>query len=114
MNVNNATNEKNKQAASKRKLSVVMLAHYFSLVWRSGLFLTLFIIWIRNLVIGEKGIILHIEENTTLIIIFWLLFTIEMAFRFFPSKIRSPGCQKQFEKNYIKTGPHWGIPDTPA
>lgn len=103
METDNNKKEKNK-TVPKMKLSAVMVAHYFSLIWRSGLFLTFFIIWIRNLTVGEKGIINHIEENTTLIIIFWFLFTIEMTFRFFPSKVRSPGCQKQFARNYIKTG----------
>jgi hypothetical protein len=29
---------------------------------------------------------------------------VEMIFRFFPSRFESPGCQKQFARNYIKTG----------
>jgi len=34
----------------------------------------------------------------------WVIFAFEMLTRFFPSNIESPGCQKQFAKNYIKTG----------
>lgn len=104
MSVDDNTKTISKKAAHKNRISVVMFAHYFSLIWRGGLFLTLFILWVRKLVRGEEDVIFIIEKNPALIIIFWLLFTIEMFFRFFPSKIRSPGCQKQFAKNYIKTG----------
>ena len=31
----------------------------------------------------------------------WVLYAVEILLRLFPSKIESPGCQKQFEKNYI-------------
>ncbi len=34
----------------------------------------------------------------------WIIFVIEMALRFFPSMIESPGCQKQFGRNFIPTG----------
>ena len=34
----------------------------------------------------------------------WIVFVVEMIFRFFPSRYESPGCQKQFAKNYIKSG----------
>ena len=34
----------------------------------------------------------------------WAVFLVEMFLRFFPSRFESPGCQKQFAKNYIKTG----------
>ena len=34
----------------------------------------------------------------------WVMFVIEMILRFFPSRWESPGCQKQFSCNYVKTG----------
>jgi len=34
----------------------------------------------------------------------WLVYVVEMALRFFPSKLESMGCQKQFERNYKPTG----------
>jgi len=36
--------------------------------------------------------------------VIWLVFTVDMLMRFFPSKIESPGCQKQFRRNYLKSG----------
>ena len=33
-----------------------------------------------------------------------MVYAIEMLTRFFPSRLESPGCQKQFRRNYIKTG----------
>jgi hypothetical protein len=38
------------------------------------------------------------------IIVIFIMFIIEMTLRFFPSVLESPGCQKQFKRNYIKTG----------
>lgn len=40
------------------------------------------------------------EKMPPIIIITWAIFVVEMIFRFFPSKFESPGCQKQFAKNY--------------
>ena len=34
----------------------------------------------------------------------WAVFVLEMVMRFFPSRYESPGCQKQFARNYIKSG----------
>ncbi|MCQ2508811.1 MAG: hypothetical protein MJ097_08505, partial [Dorea sp.] len=33
-----------------------------------------------------------------------IIYTIEMFLRMFPSHVESPGCQKQFKKNYKSTG----------
>ena len=34
----------------------------------------------------------------------WVVFAVEMVLRFFPSRLESSGCQKQFRRNYVKTG----------
>ena len=44
------------------------------------------------------------EQYPAALVLVWLMFVIGMVLRFFPSDIESPGCQKQFAKNYIKTG----------
>ncbi len=87
-----------------RSHSAVMMAHYFSFTWRSCLFITLLVLWIANMVRGGETIVFRFEQHRGLMAVLWLLFTIEMLLRFFPSRFRSPGCQKQFAKNYIKTG----------
>ena len=88
----------------RKNMSVVMMAHYFSLTWRGILFLILLYLWIANMISGEKVIVYQYEKHTGMLLILWLLFAVEMVFRLFPSAIRSPGCQKQFARNYRKTG----------
>ena len=87
-----------------KRISVVMIAHYISLTWRSALCVTLLIIWIGGLVNGGESIMYHFEEHPFIMGILWILFVSEMIARFFPSGIRSPGCQKQFARNFQKTG----------
>ena len=45
-----------------------------------------------------------LEKRPVIITIIFVIFTAEMIGRFFPSRIESPGCQKQFARNYIKSG----------
>lgn len=42
----------------------------------------------------------------------WVVFAVEMALRFFPSKYESMGCQKQFRRNFIPTKIKETKPDT--
>ena len=88
----------------RKKHSAVMLSHYVSLAWRGALFITLLVLWIANRIMGGETIMYRFEQHKTLMLILWLMFTIEMGLRFFPSRFRSPGCQKQFAKYYQKTG----------
>ncbi|MDD7719487.1 MAG: hypothetical protein PUJ11_08335 [Eubacteriaceae bacterium] len=88
----------------KRRLSIVMLTHYFSLIWRSILFFIVLFIWVSDLINGNNTLVNQMSEHKLFLNMLWLFFAGEMVIRFFPSKIRSPGCQKQFERNYIKTG----------
>ena len=87
-----------------KKMSPVMIAHYFSLVWRSALCVILLVLWIGDLINGDSTIIYRFGEHPVLMVVLWLLFAVEMFARFFPSAIRSPGCQKQFARNYQPTG----------
>ena len=89
---------------SKRKRSNVMISHYFSLAWRGAICITLLILWIGNLIHGGETIMYRFESHPWIMRIIWLLFVIDMVARFFPSSIRSPGSQKQFAKNFQKTG----------
>lgn len=88
----------------KKKLSIVMITHYLDLVWRSVLFLVVLVIWITDIINGKDTLVHQMKEHWVILSVLWLFFAGEMIIRFFPSKIRSPGCQKQFAINYIKTG----------
>lgn len=52
---------------------------------------------------GEE-LILALEKRPIIIVVTWAVFVVEMIMRFFPSSFESPGCQKQFSRNYIKSG----------
>ena len=78
--------------------------HYIRLVYRSVLFILLLIAYIRFRLYSDASIIESAEKMPTIIYVTWLVFVIEMILRFFPSKYESPGCQKQFACNYIKSG----------
>ena len=44
------------------------------------------------------------DSYPVIIVLIWIIFTVEMVQRFIPSPTESPGCQKQFARNYIKSG----------
>ena len=88
----------------RKKRSNVMISHYFSLAWRGAICITLLILWIGNIIHGGETIMYRFESHPWIMRIIWLLFVIDMVARFFPSSIRSPGSQKQFAKNFQKTG----------
>ncbi|MCR4946661.1 MAG: hypothetical protein K5929_06960 [Lachnospiraceae bacterium] len=87
-----------------KKISVVSTIHYVRLFYRSVLFILLVISYIRFRLFNEESIIDSVEKMPTIIIVTWAVFVAEMIMRFFPHKYESPGCQKQFARNYIKSG----------
>lgn len=78
--------------------------HYIRLIYRSALFLMLLGGYIYFFVFTGGDIAAAIDKRPAIIVVTWAVFVTEMIFRFFPSRFESPGCQKQFEKNYIKSG----------
>ncbi len=88
----------------QKKLTTVGAFHYFRLVYRSVLFLVLLVVYIMARVNGSVDMIDTLEQRPLIISVICTLFTVEMIFRFFPSRLESPGCQKQFARNYIKSG----------
>jgi hypothetical protein len=60
--------------------------------------------YIRFRLFSEEPILESIEKMPIIIYITWAVFVVEMIMRFFPSKYESPGCQKQFARNYKKSG----------
>ena len=88
----------------RKKISVVSTLHYIRLAYRSALFVLLLISYIRYRIFNEAPVIERVEGTPVIIYITWAVFVIEMIMRFFPSRYESPGCQKQFAGNYIKSG----------
>ena len=77
----------------RKKLSRISALHYFKLLVRVLLFLAVLVFYIL-----DKTDVL--KNFTPLLIVIWVFFIVEMLFRFFPSKVESMGCQKQFARNY--------------
>lgn len=97
------------------KISVVSSLHIVRLVYRSVLFVLLLIGYIRFRLYRGETIIESAERLPAILYVTWAVFALEMIFRFFPSKYESPGCQKQFARNYIKSGStEISIPDNNA
>ena len=90
--------------SNKRSLSVVNFIHYLRLICRTTLFCLLAFSYIRFRWYSEDSIIESVEKMPVIIYVIWAVFVVEMIMRFFPSKYESPGCQKQFARNYVKTG----------
>ena len=78
--------------------------HYVKLLFRTCLFLAASGIYIYQRMHGSSRPLMGTEIPSAMIVFIWLVFIIEMIFRFFPSKIESMGCQKQFSRNFIPTG----------
>ena len=76
-----------------KKLSKISLLHYCKLVLRSLLLITALTFYIL-----DRTKVL--TETVAIPIAIWIFFIIGMLLRFFPSKLESMGCQKQFARNY--------------
>lgn len=90
----------------KTKLSSTSILHYVKLVLRSCLFIGALTFYIICKIKNQSFSFENIHTLSWFLIVIWVLYAIEMLLRFFPSKLESPGCQKQFSKNYksIKNG----------
>ncbi len=104
-----------KKAVDRIRLSPVSTLHYVRLIYRSALFILLTVSYILyRLELGDD--LTHWLKNSPAVLtVTWVVFVSEMVLRFFPSKYESPGCQKQFARNYIKSGStDISIPDNNA
>ncbi len=90
--------------SNKRKLTPICILHYVKLAYRSLLFIGAAIAYIVSRAQNSGEIFDGYEDEYWLLAIIWLVYVIEMAFRFFPSRLESMGCQKQFKRNYQPTG----------
>ena len=76
-----------------KKLSKISALHYLKLVLRSALLAVVLVFYILDREDMLAG-------NLVLPMVVWSFFIIGMALRFFPSKLESMGCQKQFARNF--------------
>lgn len=75
------------------KISKISLLHYFKLILRSLFFVLVLVFYIL-----DRTAVL--TQNLVLPMIVWTFFMLGMLLRFFPSRLESMGCQKQFKRNY--------------
>ncbi len=88
----------------RQKITLVSTLHYLRLCYRSVLFVLLAISYIRYRLQSGDNLPAQLEKRPLILIVTWCVFVLEMVLRFFPSRFESPGCQKQFARNYIKSG----------
>ena len=86
------------------RLSLISTMHYVKLVYRSALLLAAAGLYIAQRVRGGSGDLSWLLRRNLVMDLVWIVFAVEMVFRFFPSHLESMGCQKQFAKNFIPTG----------
>lgn len=90
-----------------KKISRVSALHYTKLIYRSILFLLALYWYIFH---KNNDISISIRDMELAIKLDWIVYVIdaiyivEMILRLFPSVLESPGCQKQFGRNYKPTG----------
>ena len=93
------------------RLSLISTLHYVKLVYRSALFLAALAVYVMGRVRSEDGALTDMLRRNPVMDLVWIVFAVEMVFRFFPSRLESMGCQKQFAGNFVpdRTGmvPAW-------
>ncbi len=100
---------------NRKKLSVVSILHFIRLGYRFALFAMLLIAYLHFRLYSKETVLERAESMPVILHITWAVFVLEMILRFFPSRYESPGCQKQFARNYIKSGKtEISIPDNNA
>lgn len=88
----------------KKKITPICALHFIKLSYRSLLFLLACVVYVILRIRHGGELLAHYEHKYLIYGIIWLVYTVEMAFRFFPSHLESMGCQKQFKHNYRPTG----------
>ena len=83
----------------KLKTSKIVKMHYVKLVFRSLLFILAATVYLVNRIHNKSFSINDIHYGKPAIFIIWVVFIVERILRFFPDKVESMGCQKQFARN---------------
>ena len=85
------------------KISRISALHYTKLVGRSLLFLAALTLYIVGRARGDERPFQFLAGMPWLLLGIFVIFTVEMLLRFFPSRFESMGCQKQFARNFRPT-----------
>lgn len=88
---------------ARKKLSRISLMHFWKLFFRAALFLLATVLYVMDRVRGTEDVFENAIHNPWVLAIIWIVFAVEMILRFFPSRMESMGCQKQFARNYQPT-----------
>ena len=92
---------KEKGGMAMAKLSRISMLHYYKLVGRSLMLISALILYIIGRARGDERPFQFLAGMPWLLLGIFVIFTVEMLLRFFPSRLESMGCQKQFRRNYI-------------
>lgn len=84
-----------------KNISSVTIMHYSKLVFRSMLFVWAFFTYVFNEKYHHMDFKSMAASYYPLLVMVFAVFFVEIFFRFFPSDLESPGCQKVFKKNYL-------------
>ncbi len=93
----------NNTKPNRKRISPVSVLHYIKLVGRSLLFIAATVLYVFNRINHSDTYFGGIEYNKYFLLALWIIFFVEMLFRFLPSRLESPGCQKVFKKRFIPT-----------
>lgn len=81
-------------------MSRISIIHFLKLIFRSCLFIVATVSYVLNKIQGSEQSFFDAHHRPFILFLIWLVFVIEMIFRFFPSRFESMGCQKQFKRNF--------------
>ena len=87
----------------KRRVTLVCGFHYVKLVYRALLLIAGVILYVAFRIAGATPPDYFPTIQSYGLLLIWVVYAAEMICRFFPSRLESLGCQKQFRRNYIPT-----------
>ena len=87
----------------KRRVTLVCGFHYVKLVYRALLFFAGVCLYVTFRIWDATPPAYFPTLMQCGLLLIWLVYAAEMICRFFPSKLESPGCQKQFRRNFKPT-----------
>ena len=85
---------------AKKVLSLISNIHYLKLGFRSLLFLSAVGAYLADRFVGHSYLLDIFSDKPIVFRIIWAVFIVEIFLRFFPSRLESMGCQKQFKRNF--------------
>lgn len=88
---------------SNNKISRVSAMHYVKMIVRALMLIGATALYIFKRITGKKLFYESAKPIHWFLALVFIVYAVEMACRFFPSRLESPGCQKQFARNFIPT-----------